>query len=382
MTGHTPVFTMTPGPAGATPATLAALGSPILHHLDPAFRAHYADTAGLLKHAFGTAGDPVIFPGEAVIGLEAAAASLIGPDDVVLNLSSGIYGTAFGQLAARYAAEVIEITAGYDSTVPARQVSEALENRPGITIVAAVHCETPSGTLSDLPGIAAAIDGRALLLVDAVSSFGGEPCDFDGWPADLVVVAPQKCLGGPPGLSLLHVSDRAWQHIAANRNPPGEAALRITAWRDTQHGFPFTPNIAEINALHACLTQYLAEGPAAVQARHRATARALRAGVQALGLRLWASDPAIRSNTVTAVELPSGTSEADVRTIAREEFGVLLAGGQPYFAGRVLQIGHMGPSAYPLSPVIALTALGAALRRLGASADIGSAVEAAIKENQ
>jgi pyridoxamine---pyruvate transaminase len=379
----TPVFTMAPGPAGATPATLAALGSPILHHLDPAFRAHYAETVGLLRQAFGTVSDPVIFPGEAVIGLEAAAASLIGPDDVVLNLSSGIYGAAFGQLAARYAAEVIEVTAAYDSAVSAHQVSEALENRPGITIVAVVHCETPSGTLNDLAAIAAAAAAHgALLLVDAVSSFGAEPCEFDGWPADLAVVAPQKCLGGPPGLSLLHVSDRAWQHIAANRNAPAEAALRITPWRDTQHGFPFTPNIAEINALHSCLTQYLAEGPAAVQARHQAAARAIRSGVQGLGLRLWAKDAAIRSNTVTAVELPSGTSETDVRAIAREEFGVLLAGGQPYFAGRVLQIGHMGPSAYPLSPVIALTALGAALRRLGATADIGAAVEAAMKEYQ
>ena len=72
-----PVFTLTPGPAGATPATLAALSQPILHHQDPAFLALYGETAELLRRAFGTAGHPVIFPGEAVVGLEAAAASLV-----------------------------------------------------------------------------------------------------------------------------------------------------------------------------------------------------------------------------------------------------------------------------------------------------------------
>jgi pyridoxamine---pyruvate transaminase len=216
--------------------------------------------------------------------------------------------------------------------------------------------------------------------VDAVSSFGGERCDFDGWPADLAVVAPQKCLGGPPGLSLLHVSDRAWRHMSANPREPRGSALSVRDWRDVHldgHPFPFTPNIAEINALHACLTQYLAEGPASVRARHARAASAVRAGALALGLSLHATGH--YSNTVTALVMPDGIDEARVRAVARAEYGVLLAGGQPDFGGRVLQVGHMGPSAYPLGPAIALTALGAALRRLGAaSVDVGGAVEAAI----
>jgi pyridoxamine--pyruvate transaminase len=100
--------------------------------------------------------------------------------------------------------------------------------------------------------------------------------------------------------------------------------------------------------------------------------------VQALGLNLWADEDAIRADTVTAIELPSGVDEAAVRALARAQSGVMLAGGQGELRGRVLQIGHMGPAAYPLSPVIALAALGRALRRLGAKADIGAAVEAAI----
>ena len=83
-------------------------------------------------------------------------------------------------------------------------------------------------------------------------------------------------------------------------------------------------------------------------------------------------------DTMTAIGMPGGVDEAEVRAVARAESGVMLAGGQGALRGRVLQIGHMGPAAYPMSPVIGLTALGHALRRLGAKADVGAAVEAAL----
>lgn len=375
------VFTLATGPVGSTPATQAALAQPVLHHTDPAFRALYADTVTLLREAFGTSADPVIFPGEAVLGIEAAAAALIGPDDVVLNLVSGLYGRAFGPLARRFAREVIEVETADNASIAPAAVRDALARRPDVTIVSVVHCETPSGTMNDVDAIAK-ITARsgALLIVDAVSSFGGTRTDFECWPG-IAITAPQKCLGGTPGLSLLHVSDDAWRRIAANPNAPRGSALDIEAWRDAHRpdrAFPFTPSVSDIYGLRSCLQQYLAEGPANVEKRHREAARAVRAGVTALGLSLWAAPDAIRADTVTAIEMPDGVDEAEVRAVARAESGVMLAGGQGALRGRVLQIGHMGPAAYPMSPVIALTALGQALRRLGAKADVGAAVEAAL----
>ena len=377
-----PAFNLTSGPAGATAATLAALGRPILHHLDPAFGALYQRTVELLRQAFGTRESPVILQGEAVVGLEAAAASLIGPGDVVLNLVSGMYGRGYGDWARRYAREVIEIEVPYDSSVPAVSVAEALRARPDITVVSVVHCETPCGTVNDLDAISAVVAGHgALLIVDAVSTFGGVRCDFTAWQADLVVTAPQKCLGGPPGLSLLHVSEAAWAHMAANPAAPRGSVLSILDWRDAHlasRPFPFTPSVTDVYGLYACLEQYLHEGAEAVRSRHRTAARAARAGAEALGLTLWARDPAIRSDTITAVRVPTGIDEREVRAHARAQSGVMLSGGQGDLAGTVLQIGHMGPGAYPLSPVIAVTALGRALRALGTAADIGAAVEAAV----
>ncbi len=221
------------------------------------------------------------------MGIEAAAAALIGPDDVVLNVVSGIYGQAFGQLAARFAREVIEVETAYNASIAPAAVSDALARRGDVTIVAAVHCETPLGTMNDLDAISE-ITARsdALLIVDAVSSFGGMRTDFEHWPG-IAITAPQKCLGGTPGLSLLHVSDDAWRHIAANPNAPRGSALAIEDWRDAHRpdrAFPFTPSVSEIYGLRSCLLQFLAEGPENVAARHRRAAHAVRAGALALGL--------------------------------------------------------------------------------------------------
>ncbi len=377
-----PVFTLTAGPTGATPETLGALGRPILYHYDPEFLQLYADMVDLLQQAFEVPETPVVLQGEAVLGLEAAAASLIAADDVVLNLVSGVFGKGFGYWARRYANEVVEVEVPYDSAVEPDAVSAASSARPEIRIVSAVHCETPSGTMNNLEAIGKVVsDHGALLIVDAVSSFAGARCDFGAWGADLVVVGPQKCLGGPPGLSMLHVSDAAWRHMEANPNAPRASMLSILDWRDAHRvdrPFPFTPSVSDVYALHSCLARYLAEGKESVQRRHQSAARAARAGAEALGLELWAASRSICSDTVTAMRVPAGLDEQEVRARARRESGVMLSGGQGDLTGKVLRIGHMGPSAYPLSPVIALVALGRAMRGLGVKADVGGAVEAAL----
>ena len=290
-----PVFTLATGPVGSTPATQAALAQPVLHHTDPAFRALYGETVTLLREAFGTSVDPVIFPGEAVMGIEAAAAALIGPDDVVLNLVSGIYGKAFGQLASRFAGEVIEVETASNASIAPSAVSDALARRGDITIVAAVHCETPSGTMNDLDAIAE-ITARtgALLIVDAVSSFGGMRTDFENWPG-IAITAPQKCLGGTPGLSLLHVSDDAWRHIAANPNAPRGSALSIEDWRDAHRADRRVPvHAVGLRHLRAPLLPDAVPGRGPGERRRPpppgGPSRPGRHG--ALGLNLWAAEDA------------------------------------------------------------------------------------------
>src|SRR5690606_20255434 len=138
---------------------------------------------------------PVILQGEPVLGLEAAAASLIARDDVVLNLASGVYGKGFGYWAARYCKELVEIEVPYNEAIDPASVEAALRDRPDIRIVAVCHHDTPSGTINpvDEIGRICAAHG-AYMIVDAVSSFGGMDIHPEASQSDIFVTGPNKCL--------------------------------------------------------------------------------------------------------------------------------------------------------------------------------------------
>ncbi len=375
-----PAFTLTAGPVDAYPEVLRAMGATVLYDYDPAFQAHYEAVARKAQEAMGTADVPVILQGEPVLGLEAAAASLIAKEDVVLNLASGVYGKGFGYWAARYAARVDEIEVAYDDCIDPEAVRAHLEAHPETAVVAVCHHDTPSGTLNDIDAIGAVVaEAGALLIVDAVSSWGGMETSPDACKAGIYVTGPNKCLGCPPGLTLAAVSEAAWAKMEANADAPFASMLSITdwkiAWKATEP-FPFTPSVAEINGLGAALDRYLDEGPAAVWARHALTAAATRDGVRAMGIEIWPAREAIASPTCTAVKMPAGLDAAPVIAAARARYGVSLSAGRGETLGKLIRIGHMGPTAQPMFAHVAVAALGGALAAEGAKVDIAAGLAA------
>lgn len=377
-----PVFTLTSGPVDAYPAVLRALSRTIWYDYDPAFQAFYERVVGKAQRAMRTSTKPLILHGEPVLGLEAAAASLISADDVVLNLVSGVYGKGFGPWAARYCKELVELEVPFDEAIYPDAVAKALRERPDIAVVAVVHHDTPSGTINPIDEIGRVVAAHgAYLIVDAVSSFGGMDTHPDACHADIYVTGPNKCLGCPPGLSLLGVSQRAWDKMKANPDAPRASMLSLVDWEEAWHHdrpFPFTPSVAEVNGLDAALDLYLEEGPEQVWARHAATAAACRAGVLAMGLSLWPAREAIASPTTTAVRVPDGIDDAALRATVRERFGVTFSSGRGATLGRLIRIGHMGPTARPIYAVPAVAALGGALSRLGCRVDVGAGVAATV----
>ncbi len=375
-----PVFTLTAGPVDAYPEVLRAMGRTVLYDYDPAFQLVYENVARKAQTAMGTDDPPLILQGEPVLGLEAAAASLIAKDDVVLNLASGVYGKAFGYWAARYAKRVEEIEVAYDDCIDPETVRAYLVDHPDIGVVAVCHHDTPSGTLNDIDAIGAIVaKAGALLIVDAVSSFGGMRTSPNACKAGLYVTGPNKCLGCPPGLSLVAVSPAAWAKIEANPDAPFASMLSLTDWRNAwmrTEAFPFTPSVAEINGLDAALDRYLEESPEAVWSRHALTAAACRDGVRALGLSIWPVRDSIVSPTCTAVRMPEGVDAGPVLAEARARYGVSMSSGRAETHGKLIRIGHMGPTAQPMFAVMAVAALGGALRTLGTPVDIGAGLAA------
>ena len=377
-----PTFTLTTGPVDAYPQVLRGLSRPVLYDYDPAFLAFYERTVQKLQTALRTAHVPVILHGEPVLALEAGAASLIARDDVVLNLVSGVYGAGFGFWAKRYCAELLEIRVPYDAVIDPGRVEDMFKARPEIRVVSVCHHDTPSGTINPVTEIGRIVAAHgAYLLVDAVSSFGGMDVDPDTCRADLFVTGPNKCLGCPPGLSLVGVTPRAWEKMKANPQAPRDSMLSILDWEHAwrrDRPFPFTPSVAEINGLDAALDLYLTEGPEHVWARHALTAAACRAGALAMGLKLWPADERTASPTATAIRVPATVEDTALRAAARARYGVVFSSGRGETLGKLIRIGHMGPTARPLYAVVALTALGGALRALGHPLDVAAGVAAAL----
>jgi pyridoxamine---pyruvate transaminase len=375
-----PDFTLAAGPTAASARTLAALGSPITYHYDPAFLDAFRRTEAKVGQVYRTQNEIILMQGEAVLGLEAAARSLVRPGMPVLNLVSGPFGKGMGYWLKGFGADLHELEVPYDEAVDPAAVEQYLDEHPETELLTVVHSETPSGTFNDCSLIGPIARSRGVLtLVDCVSSLGGMPFDTDSWQLDVCVAGPQKCLGGPPGMSLMAVSQQAWTAIETNPAAPRASFLSLLDWREQWHGhghFPYTPSVSDVHGVEAACDQVLEEGLAAAIARHESAAAACRAGVREMGLRLWPKSEDITAPCVTAIAVPDGLDHDTVRSHARERYGVMLSGGQG--AGNLVRIGHMGPTASGLNPVVGLMALGRSLADLGATVRVGAGVEAAL----
>ena len=376
-----PDFTLSAGPTMASPRVLAAQGAPITYHYDPAFLEAFRRTERKVGELYRTRQDILIMQGEAVLGLEAAARSLVRPGMPVLNLVSGVFGKGMGYWLRDFGAELHELEVPYNDAIDPADVARYLDEHPGIGLVAVVHCETPSGTLNPVEEIGPIAKERgALVLVDCVSSFGGIPVWPDGWKLDVCVAGPQKCLAGPPGMSLMSVSDDAWAAIRDNPAAPRASFLSMLDWKEQWvdgDKFPFTPSVVDVHGVEAACDDVLAGGLEASFARHELAGRACRAGIGAMGLELWPRSEELAAPCVTAVALPEGLTDAQVRDECRKRYGVMISGSQG--AGNLVRSGHLGPSARSLDPVVGLTALGRTLADLDVPVSIGEGVEAALE---
>ena len=377
-----PDFTLSAGPVAATPRVLAALGSPLVYHYDPAFLERFRATEGKLADLFLTKNDVLLMQGEAVLGLEAAARALVQPGTKVLNLVQGVFGKGMGYWLKDFGADLHELEVPYNDAVDPVDVERYLDENPGIELVTVVHSETPSGTVCDVSAIGPIASAHgALTLVDCVSSLGGIAFETDAWQLDVCVAGPQKCLGGPPGMSLMTVSEAAWERIRSNPAAPRASFLSMLDWKEQWidgDKFPFTPSVSDLHGVEAAVDELLEEGLEASIARHERSASACRAGIRAMGLELWPRSDEIAAACVTAVAVPEGLADVQVRAHCRERYGVMISGGQG--AGNLVRIGHMATSARGLYPIVGLAALGRTLADLGVQVEIGAGVEAALAE--
>lgn len=354
---------MGPGPEMVHPRVTAAMGAPLLGHLDPEFLEIMDRTSRLLRYVFETENRitlPVSGTGSAA--MEASIAAMVEPGDPVLVCVNGYFGLRIAEMARRQGGDVATIERRWGEVFPADEVRDALRARPA-RVVAIVHAETSTGALQPLDEIVRVVhDAGALLIVDAVTSLGGVPVRVDEVGIDVCYSGSQKCLGCPPGLGPVTLGPAAEEKLAGRRTPVRgwylDLSLLSHYWgpdRTYHHTAPISLNFALYEALRMVAEETLE----ARWARHRRNAELLWDGLQELGLELHVA-AANRLPSLTSVVIPAGVDDADIRRRLLVEYGIEIGGGLGELKGRVWRVGLMGHSSRAENVLLLL----AALRRL------------------
>lgn len=372
---------MGPGPSDVHPRVLRAMSTPLVGHLDPAFIEIMQEVQALLRYAFRTENRwtiPVSGTGSAA--MEAAFANLVEPGDVVLVPTNGYFGARMDSMARRAGGQVVRVHAPWGEPLDPDAVRAAFEaHRP--KVFGFVHAETSTGALQ--PGVpeltAIAHEHDAFVIADTVTSLGGVELHVDEWGIDVAYSGGQKCLSCPPGASPLTLNDRAFAKVRERREMVRswylDVGLLESYWGDDR-SYHHTAPITAIYGLREALRLVAEEGIEARWARHLRVAGALKAGVEAMGLRMNPDD-AFWLPSLNAVRIPEGIDAKSLCRHVLTEHGIEIAGGLGDLAGKIIRIGCMGHSARPGNVLQLLPALADGFAQQGANLDAAAGLEAA-----
>jgi len=361
------------GPVRIHPRVLRAMSMPSLNHRGDYFHGIVAEIRELLPVLFGAKGHQLVISGSGTAGLEGMYSSLVPKDGRTLVLTNGNFGDRTNSIVRRYSSNVTTLSAPWGQAIPADTVKAELA-KGDVKAVCLVHNETSVGLANDLASIAPAIKASgALFLVDGISAVAGIPLPIEAWGVDAVVAGSQKGLAAPAGLALIHLSDRA---VAALH--PGSFYLDLAAHLKSleKNDTPWTPAVPLFLALREALLLLKEEGlEHRLEKTHR-LAEASRAAIDALGLTLF-PDRNYASDTVTAVNNPTGMGDPEFRKVLERQYNILLQGGQAALTGKIFRIGHMGIADWP-DLLVTFAAIERILGKAGKVRSPGAALRAVV----
>jgi alanine-glyoxylate transaminase / serine-glyoxylate transaminase / serine-pyruvate transaminase len=341
-------FLQIPGPTNVPDRILRAIDGPTIDHRSAEFAALGTACLHGLKTVFKTTSDVLIYPASGTGAWEAALVNTLSPGERVVIFESGQFASLWSKMAKGLTLKVDAIPGDWRRGADADILRAKLEQdgQHEIKAVMVVHNETSTGVKSDIAAIRKAMDAAkhpALLLVDTISSLASMDYRHDGWGVDVTVSGSQKGLMLPPGLSFNAISGKA---VAASKS----SLLPKSYWRweemleaNRKGFFPYTPATNMLYGLREALKILIEEeGLDNVFRRHDRHAEATRGAVSAWGLEVFAQCPEQFSSSLTAVLLPDGFDEAELRAIILRNFNMSLGAGLGKLAGKVFRIGHLG----------------------------------------
>ncbi len=368
-----------PGPTPVPDRVNRAMAAPMINHRGPEFKALLPELESGLKWAFQTKNDMLIFPASGTGGLESAVANLLSPGERIVVVTIGAFGDRFADLGEAFGAQVVRYALPWGEAADPQDLDDLLGKEPEVATVLITHNETSTGVTNRLQALAEVVKRRQrLLVVDGVSSIGSIDLPVDDWGVDVAITASQKGWMLPPGVTMLSVSEAAWQRQANARAPrfyfDWERAQKLQA-----KGMTFTtPAMSVLFGLRESLAIMREEGLSAIFQRHIRVAPGFRAAGRALGLRLLPADPETASPTVTALYFPEALSGEKSEAVFKtwRDLGLVVGEGQGKLAGKIFRIGHLG-AVYDADVAATVELLERGLEANGHSVTRGAALTAA-----
>jgi len=332
-----------PGPSPVHPRIIQNLSLPTVSHVSPEMVEELKDALeNLKKVVFCANGEPFIVSGAGTLAMEMALLNTVEKGEKVLVLSQGYFGQRMVDVCRSFGLDCDFIENPWGRGVYPDEL-EAKLKQADYKVVVSTHVDTATGACAPVRDYSRVLRNRGILfIVDGVCATGGIEERMDDWGIDVILTAAQKCFGAPPGLAILVLSARAMEKRRKMPSIPAYYAdlLRwLPIMKDPSKYFS-TPCVNEIRAFAEGTRLVLEEGIEQRFARHALFARAIRAGLTALGFSLFTEEPFL-ADTLSVVRYPAGIEDVLFRTLY-DENGVVVAGGLGPTAGRVFRIGHMG----------------------------------------
>ena len=380
---HPPQRTlMGPGPTEIHPRVLTTMSQPAIGYLDPVFVEMMEELKSLLRYVYQTK-NPLTFPlsGPGSVGMEFCFVNMVSPGDKVIVCQNGVFGGRMLENVIRCGGTPIVVEDKWGEPVDPQKVEDALKKNKGVSVVGFVHAETSTGAQSDAKELTKiAHKHGALVIVDAVTSLAGTPVRVDEWDIDAIYSASQKCLSCTPGLSPVSFSERVVEHVKKRKDRIHswfmDMNLLLGYWNAGARTYHHTAPTNSLFALHEALLLIREEGLENCWARHQRHHLALKAGLEAMGLKFLVKEE-YQLPQMNAVLCAEGVDEAQVRSRLLSEFGLEIGAGLGPLKGKIWRFGLMGYSCRPDNVMLCLSALGSVLNDMGYPVHVGDAESAA-----
>ena len=329
----------------------------------------------MMPEVFQTDNKSYFLTGSGTSAMEAAIANIVEKGDKVINVVGGKFGERLQQLTEVFGGESIEVTVPWGQAADPAEIKRVVEENDDAKALTLIHNESSTAVVNPIKEVGEIMkDYDTLFVVDTVSSLAGDTVKVDEYGLDICLSGSQKCIAAPPGMSMLTLSDDAWNTVDKVESPTYYLDMKKMRKSGEKSQTPYTPSVSMTYAMNEALSMVLEEGLDARIKRHHTGAEATREAAKALGLELFAREGDY-SNTLTGIKMPEGVTDSQLRGTMRDKYQIELAGGQDHLSGNIFRIGHMGVTGLQ-ELAMTFTCLEMTLKEFGFEFDAGAGVAA------